>query len=62
MVDAETVEMERQADLFIMRRDCTDLRRAFIEGWQAALEHHEDGFELLANVGLKPDVQAKEQQ
>lgn len=60
MVDTETMEIERQADLFVTRRDCTDLRKAFIEGWRAALEYHEDDSELLAQIGLKPDVQTKE--
>ena len=54
------MEIERQADLFVTRRDCTDLRKAFIEGWRAALEYHEDDSELLAQIGLKPDVQTKE--
>lgn len=36
-MDAETNEMERQADLMIMRHEVTDLREAFREGWREAM-------------------------
>ena len=50
--EADVLAMERAADEFIQRRDCTDLRDAFIEGWQDAMEQRD----------IVDDVQAKEQQ
>lgn len=38
----ELMEMERQADLFIMRREVTDLRKAFIEGWQECSTYRDE--------------------
>ena len=40
-MDAEMMEMERMADLMIMRHEVTDLREAFREGWKEAMEYRD---------------------